>query len=214
MEQNFPQLNEYEGMIITITLACGFVFATIKYWIPIIKRYYQNKNANTHISSAIKYNSLVDSKDLFLFNYNLSDITVHSRHVKMSYGRCLKTCSIKKNLQALSLATDDIENIQMATYEITLMPHLTYVNLTINNAIHFKNDYLLPIIQNANKIDSIIYQNGYLSSKSMNTLMELPNLKFLILENILVTDSKAFSIMLFNLKTRQLAYQLKYGIYN
>lgn len=202
MEEIFPQLNSHGTMLIALIL-CGLTFASIKYWIPMIKRYYHLKrDARAQISNVIKYHSLIDSKYLFLYNYNLSDITVHLRDISMSYGRCLKTCSMKKNLKSLTLTTDDAENVQMTIYKMNVMENLTFLALTIENAKYFSNDYLFPIIRNSKNIESILYQNGHLSSLSMSLLTELPKLNFLILDNIYVTDSKAFSIMLFNLKVR------------
>lgn len=214
MEEIFPQVNMYGALSIIVTLICGLAYITIKHWMPMTKRYFQQKrNADTQIANIIKYNSMIDSREFFIYNYNLSDITVHSKNVKMSYGRCLKTCSMKQNLKSLSLSTDDIENMQIAIYNINPMINLTLLTLTIDNAKYFNNDYLLPIIQNSCNIESIVYQNGHLSSLSMNLLVKLPKLNFLIIDNIYVTDAKAFSIMLFNLKVRQFAYHLKYGIY-
>lgn len=214
MEEIFSQVNMYGTLSIIVTFICGLAYTTIKYWIPMSKRYFlQKRKVDTQISNIIKYNSMIDSREFFIYNFNLSDITIHSKNVKMSYGRCLKTCSMKQNLKSLSMATDDIENMQIAIYKINPMINLTMLTLTIDNAKYFNNDYLLPIIQNSFNIESIVYQNGHLSSSSMNLLIKLPKLNFLIIDNIYITDAKAFSIMLFNLKVRQLAYHLKYGIY-
>lgn len=202
------------GTMVTVFILCGIMFTSIKYWIPMLKRYYHLKrDTDAQVSNIIKYHSLVDSKYLFLYNYNLSDITVHSKDISMSYGKCLKTCSMKKSLKSLTLATDDVEIVQITIHRMNMMENLTFLALTIENAKYFNNDYLLPIIQNSKNLESILYQNGHLSPLSMRLLTELPKLNFLILDNICVTDSKVFSIMLFNLKVRQLAYHLKYGIY-
>lgn len=213
MEKNFPSINLSETLMITATIIFGLAFVLIKYWIPSVEYYRSRRRGDPKIQKIIKYNSLVDPKEIFLFNFNLSDITVHTRRVGMSYGRCLKTCSMNKKLNTLVLLTDDAESIQMSFYRINLMDNLTFLSLNIENAKHFSNDFLLPIIQNAKNLESIVYRNAYVSSLSMSLLIELPKLNFLIMDNIHVTDSKAFSIMLFNLKVRQLSYHLKYGIY-
>lgn len=214
MGENSLQAGAHEYSTIIVALVCGIIIAFTAYGIPTLKGYYRRRRyTNAQVSNIIKYNSLTDPRELFLYNFNLSDITVRTGSIGISYGRCLKTCSMKKKLRWLTMTTNDTEKLRMSVYEIDLMPNLTFLILTIEDAKYWENDYLLPIIQNARNIESLLYQNGHLSAQSMCLLTQLPKLDFLILENIGVTDPKAFSIMLFNLKVRQLAYQLKYGIY-
>lgn len=214
MEKNLSQINPDETAAIVIIFLCVMTLALTKCWIPKIKRYYHRKTINnTQIYNEIKYNSLIDSKDLFLYNYNLSDITIHTGKMKISYVKCLRHCSKQKNLKLLSLATDDELCGRINDFKISPLTNLTFLHLTVDIINHSNFDYLLPIIQNAKNLESVTYENGYLSSLCMNTLMNLQKLNFLVLDNTYVTDSKAFSIMLFNLKVRQLAYHLKYGIY-
>lgn len=216
MEQDIPQIDVYGTLAFIITLICGLAIASHKYWTPTIGRYFQNgKNDNIKIADTygIKYNSEIDDRDVFILNQNIREIIVHTTHIKMSYGRCLRTCSMKKELESLTLSTGDVENTQTAIYKPNAMTNLTTLALVIENAEYLNNDYLLPILQNAINLESIVYENGHLSTESMNLLINLPKLDLLILEKVHVTDPKAFSIMLFNLKVRQLAYHLKYGIY-
>lgn len=213
MEKNIPQINPDETAAIVLIFLCVITFTLIKYWIPKIKRYYHHvSHINAPISDEIKYNSLIDTKELFLYNYNLSDITIHTQKLNISYAKCIRHCSKQKNLRSLSVATEIMYG-RINDLKIYAMTNLTFLHLTINSANHSDLDYLLLIIQNARNLESIAYENGHLSTPSMNTLIELQKLNFLLLDNIYVNDSKAFSIMLFNLKVRQLAYHLKYGIY-
>lgn len=203
MEKGIPQINANETATIVIVFICVTTFAIIKYCIPKIKRYYHHVSyINAPISNEIKYNSLIDSKDLFFYNYNLNDITVHTKKLNISYPRCIRQCSKQKKLKLLSVATDDEVCGQINDLKIDPFTNLTFLHLTIDSANHTNTDYLLPIIQNSKNLESIAYEKGHLSSLSMKILIDLQKLNFLLLDNIYVIDSKAFSIMLFNLNTQ------------
>lgn len=167
------------------------------------------KHNLTTNNDKLVYNSYIDSEELLLYNENLTNITIHSDNLHMSYERCLQACFKQANLKTLSIST------KLGTMETIhsniILNSLTYLHLTIDSTKDFNRDHLNPILQCSKNLETIIYENGYLNDHSMFILTKLKKMDILILDNIQIHDYKAFSIMLFNLRVKTIVIRLKYA---
>lgn len=198
--------------ILIIVIALCIYIAKKQWGIQIMDTYYHlfNKEIIQHDSDMNKFtfHSKSDPRDLLLFNSNLTNITLNTEHLNMSYENCLLQCFKQTDLMMLTITTK-LSTI-LPIHNPFVLPSLSYLYVKIDNNRDFNTDHLFPIIQRSRNIETIIYKNGYLDSDSMNCITKMKKLSMLILDNIQIREYKAFSIMLFNLKIETLIIKLKY----
>lgn len=199
----------------TITITILSVFMTTIY----IKRNKLKETLNRILKNKCKpncemdpnkltYNSYRDPLALLLFNDNLTNITIDTIDVSMTFESCVEACFRQMNLKALSIYTN--LSIKREIRNHTTLHLLRYLHLSVDATKEYNRDHLNPIIQCAKNIEVIIYENGYLNDHSMFILTKLHKLKSLVLEDIMISEYKAYSIMLFNLRVKLLISRLKH----
>lgn len=199
-------------LIITLSLC---TVAAIKQWkiqLIDIYRYLTERNTIRYTSELDRFtfNSNSDPKDLLIYNKNLTNVTVDTQTMNMTREDCLKHCFNQTNLVILTILTN------MYTYrpikQREVLNVLTHLHVKINTTKDLFLDHLLPILPCANNLETIIYENGHLSSESMNFIMSMRKLNLLILENVQIFNYKTYSIMLFNIKARTLIIKIENSI--
>lgn len=157
------------------------------------------------------FNSRTDPVDILIYNLHLTNISIDTEQLNISYEKCLQSCLNQSKLNSIHIKT---QQEATDTYSIgsTTMDSLSSVHLTTNKGVDHKCDHLLPILSKAKNIKTLIYENGYISEQSMYLLTKLGKLNLLILDNVLVPNQKTYSIMLFNIRAQTLVVRLKHAL--
>lgn len=184
-------------------------------WELLVKKY--NKHfkrtmaTNIDMNNDMIYNSRTDSVELLIYNFNLTNITIDTDHLNNPYAACLQACFKQRHLKTLTITTEHDATNTLQNIEDTPLNELKFVHLTTNKLRDHDIDHLNPILRNAKNLETIIYENGYLSEHSMHIITDLEKLDLLILDNIQIPDYRSYSIMLFNIRIRTLVIRLKHA---
>lgn len=183
-------------------------------WEFLVKKYNdyfeRDEPIGTNMNRMI-YNSRTDSVELLIYNFNLTNITLDTHHLNNPYGACLQACFKQRHLKTLTIITEYDATTMLQNIDAAPLNELKFVHLTTNRFRDHNIDHINPIIKNAKNLETIIYENGYLSEHSMQLITGLEKLDLLILDNILIPDYRSYSIMLFNIRIKTLVVRVKYA---
>lgn len=153
------------------------IYMLRKLWANLVKKYHQQNQSVTVNPSAIVYNSRTDPVELLMFNFNLTNITVNTEHLTVPYEICLQACLKQRQLKSLIISTQYDATDSLKDIDVIPLTSLTYVHLITSNTKDHELDHLFPILRAAKNLDTIIYENGYLSERSMYLLTRQKKIK-------------------------------------
>lgn len=158
------------------------------------------KNINATYTDKISYHSTHDSFEAYERHEKLKQITADLLDINATFEQCVKFC----------LRNDEVERIEIKcianeTYNPGAIPYayltkLTHLNISAIVQSNYSYDYILPILDCTNTLQSLIYENGTLSNESMNQLRRNENLKNIKLQNVNINNIHAFHKLLSHMK--------------